>query len=213
MDIMSIVKDMPKTNKVKRVDGNRIDKIKTTISIRLGTKHRLLEIARKGESYDDVISRIVHANENLRLIVENDREMMKRSNFDNPNVMDIYQYDIGIGAIKLSDNSVIRFTYNKPLKNHYYEHYSMDVEITEVFHNNEFHNNKDIIFEDPDIYFYILEKIINLHFDPSFQVNENKQLIDPEYWRKVWDRIGLAAHSFDNDILKMLNKIMEARDG
>jgi len=210
---MNTVKDMPKTKKVRRVDGNRIDKIKTTISIKLGTKHRLLEIAKKGESFDDVISRIIHTSHNLRRIVDIDREIMERNNYKKPNVMELYEYDRGIDAIKLSDDRVIRFIYNKPLKNHNNEHYSMDVEIDEVFNNNEYHYDKEMIFDDPDIYFYIVEKIINIHFDPSFQINENKLLIDPEYWRNVWDRIGLSAHSFDKDILMMLNSMMEASDG
>ena len=58
-------------------------------------------------------------------------------------------------------------------------------------------------------YFRMIEKVINTHFDPSYSIPRNKNLLDAHYWRKVWNRVHLNDHSFDHDINRFIAGIVE----
>ena len=53
-------------NNIKIKPLKSIEKINTTITIKKGTKYQLDDIAKKGESYDDVIAKLLHESEILK---------------------------------------------------------------------------------------------------------------------------------------------------
>ena len=201
------------TNNIIRVyHPGDINKVKTTITLKLGTKNKLLNIANKGESFDDVINRIIRTNEMLENKNDKYQQIIGENNITNINRIESYHYNKGISSIKLTDDSVIRFSYNKPI-DLFEEDYTMDIHVDEIFSNNKYQLNMNDITKDKqlyvNIYFRIIEKIINLHFDSSFSLSRRKRKMDPMFWKKTWKRIGLSDHSFNYDIMKFINRTME----
>ena len=187
--------------------GN-INKSKTTITVRLGTKHQLQEIANKNESYDDVISRLISSNKRLENELENCKSILKSNKMDNYNIIESFELKRGVDSIKLSNGDQIRFTYNKPAGWPYDESYQMDIDIEKVFSDRKSALSK--LKKDPEqwilIHFWMVGRIINKHFDSAFEIPLNKNLIDTEYWRKVWDRNKLPESSYLHDIIKEIER-------
>ena len=177
-------------NDIALIKRGSINKSKTTITVRLGTKHQLQEIANKNESYDDVISRLISSNKRLENELENCKSILKSNKMDNYNIIESFELKRGVDSIKLSNGDQIRFTYNKPAGWPYDESYQMDIDIEKVFSDRKSALSK--LKKDPEqwilIHFWMVGRIINKHFDSAFEIPLNKNLIDTEYWRKVWDR-------------------------
>ena len=160
-----------------------IDKARTSINIRLGTKHRLVELAKKGESYDDVLSRLIHSFETSKRKIDeyqtflSDRDM----DYENRNIIEIAYVERGVGGIQLSNGAVIQFSYNKPSE--YNERYTMDIEIEGILAKKQLKRDTEKILEDPvqytNLYLWIIGRIINRHFDSAFEIPANKKIIDP----------------------------------
>jgi len=189
-----------------------VNKIKTTLTLKLGTKHKLSDIANKGESFDDVINRLIRSNEILEQRINEYKNALGKKGLMKLNKLESNILNRGINSVRLSDNSVIRFSYNKP-NDIIDDEYSMDIQLDEVFSNNKYQLTLEDILENKqlrsEIYFRIIEKIINIHFDSSYSIPKNKNIVDPVYWKKVWKRINLSEHSFTYDILKFINELME----
>lgn len=189
-----------------------VNKIKTTLTLKLGTKHKLSNIANKNESFDDVINRLIRSNEILEQKINEYKSIIGKKDLEKLNRLESTIINRGINSIKLSDNSVIRFTYNKP-NNVLDKDYSMDVQIDEIFSDNKYLITLKDIFENKrlksEVYFRIIEKIINIHFDSSYSIPKKKNIVDPFYWKKVWKRINLSEHSFTYDIKKFITELME----
>ncbi len=188
-----------------------INKVKTSLTVKLGTRNRLMDIARKGESFDDVINRLISTNEiNYRRVAEFE-SILKENDLIADNRIEITEISRGIGSISLGQNEAIRFSYNKPdeiVDNNY----QMDVIIEDLIPRRDMLDEYlSDIQRKKEVYFTILERIINLHFDRSFSLPMNKNLLDPYFWKKVWKRIGLSDHSLDHDVIKFIEGIMEER--
>ncbi len=50
---------MKKKTDVHVYKPGNVNKIKTTLTLKLGTKHKLSAIANKNESFDDIINRLI----------------------------------------------------------------------------------------------------------------------------------------------------------
>lgn len=202
-------------NDVTLIKKGNINKSKTTITVRLGTKHQLQEVANKNESFDDVISRLISSNRRLEKELENCRSILKSNNLDNYNIIESFESERGIDSIKLSNGDQIRFTYNKPAGWPYDESYQMDIDIEKVFSDRK--NALNQLKKDPEqwilIHFWMVGRIINRHFDNAFEIPMNKNLIDTEYWRKVWDRNKLPESSYLHDIIKEIERYEDSLNG
>lgn len=190
--------------------GNRdINKIKTTVTLKLGTKNRLLDIAKKGESFDDVINRLIGSNEmNERIIVEYEL-IMNENSLAIGNKISVDPINRGVNSIRYGEGIIVKFSYNKPgdiIDNDY----CLEAVIEDVYSNDMKMEELLSVKEDRImIYFRMIEKIINIHFDPSYSIPGNKNLLDAHYWRKVWNRVNLNDHSFDHDINRFITGTME----
>lgn len=190
-----------------------ISKSKTTITVKLGTKHKLQEIAHKGESFDDVISRLISTTEKLENDLANCKNILDSHNLSDYNIIETYNLERGIDSITISSGEQIRFTYNKPIGQPYDESYQMDIAIEKVLGAN----NPNYLYEiknNPEqrilVHLWMVARIINKHFDSAYEIPLNKMIIDPVYWRRVWDRNKLPESSYLHDILKEINQYEEA---
>ena len=190
---------------VKLIKRGSISKSKTTITVRLGTKYNLQEIANKGESFDDVISRLISTKEKLENDLTNCKSILDSHNLKEYNIIESYEIERGIDSIKLSNGNQVRFTYNKPVGWPYDESYQMDITIEKIFSKDKRNALKEIK-KDPEqkisIHLWMVGRIINKHFDSAYEIPLNKRIIDPMYWRKVWQRNKLPESSYLHDILK-----------
>lgn len=186
-----------------------INKIKTSITLKMGTKNRLVEMSGKGESFDDVINRLIRTNENYEVKIGQLEELIKKNNLEPKIKLEISEYSRGINSIRIGENEALKFSYNKPDEN-IDTNYRMDIIIEELMPDNT--KIDDLLSSMKyrlEIYFRIIEKVINLHFDRSFSLPMNKNLLNTLYWRKIWQRIGLSSHSLDHDVMKFINEIIE----
>lgn len=205
---MTYITSVINMNNVTLIKKGSINKSKTTITVRLGTKHQLQEVANKNESFDDVISRLISSNKRLEKELENCISILKSNNLDNYNIIESYESERGIDSIKLSNGDQIRFTYNKPAGWPYDESYQMDIDIEKVFSDRK--NALNQLKKDPEqwilIYLWMVGRIINKHFDSAFEIPLNKNIIDAVYWRMVWDRNKLPESSYLHDIIKEIER-------
>lgn len=190
--------------------GNRdINKIKTTVTLKLGTKNRLLDIAKKGESFDDVINRLIGSNEMNESIIAEYELIMNENSLAIGNKISVDPINRGVNSIRYGEGIIVKFSYNKPgdiIDNDY----CLEAVIEDVYSNDM--NMEELLSDKEDrimIYFRMIEKIINIHFDPSYSIPGNKNLLDTHYWRKVWNRVNLNDHSFDHDINRFITGTME----
>ena len=210
---MTLMTTMNNGKEISLSKRGTINKVKTSINIRLGTKHRLLELAKKGESYDDVISRLIHTFESSKKQIENYQAILINQNIDyeNRNIIEATYVERGVDGIQLSNGAIIQFSYSKPSE--FNERYTMDVEIDEVIGKKKIKTETQTILEDPvqytNIRLWIVGRIINRHFDPAFEIPANKMIIDPVYWERVKNRVGLSEMSYHHDILDLIKKYEE----
>lgn len=195
---------MQDINEITLVKKGSLNKIKTTITVKMGTKHRLLELARKGESYDDVISRLIHSYDKYENEMIYYRNLLSHYNIEERNIIEVSKLDRGIDAITLSNGAVIQFSYNKPisLPNDLYQ---MDIQIDKVISGKKIKKMVEEMMKDPYqkimVHLWMVGRVINRHFDIAFELPSRKMIIDPIYWKKVKDRIGLPESSYKHDIL------------
>ena len=92
---------------IKLKEKGTIDKITTSIGLKMGTKHRLSELAKKGESYDDVIVRLIGKTERLHRENETLRERLQSLDASDVNVIELAELERGVDSITLSDGTII----------------------------------------------------------------------------------------------------------
>jgi hypothetical protein len=194
-----------------------VDKVRTTIGVRLATKYLLLDNSLPGESFEDTILRIIHerndlSKENSRLV-----EILEKNNVKIPNVIKISRGERELNLIELSDGSTIHFSYNLPAndldKN---SDYTMDIMVEYVIIDGKKVSFSDLSLSHKDsiiLMMKMVEKVINLNFDKGFELPEKTFLIDPLYWKKVYSRVGLGDSSYLNDIMKLVQEYESGPDG
>jgi hypothetical protein len=196
------------------VKKGAIDRIKTTITVKLGTKHRLLDLARKGESYDDVISRLIISYERQENDIEYYRNLLTHydKDFEKRNIIEARKIERGINAITLSNGAVVQFSYNKP-QIPIDEFYQMDIQFEKVIAKKKEKKIVDKLLKDPRqkvlLELWMVARVINQHFDTAFEISSNKMIIDPVYWRKVKERVLLPETSYKHDIIRPIKEYEE----
>lgn len=212
--IMTIITIMQDIEEVTLVKKGAIDRIKTTITVKLGTRHRLQELARKSESYDDVISRLIVSHERHEDEIRYYRNLLAHydKDFDKRNIIETRRLDRGIDAITLSNGAVVQFSYNKP-ESPVDEFYQMDIQFDKVISKKKGKMLVRELMKDPRqrtmINLWMVARVINRHFDSAYEVPSNRMVIDPVYWRKVKERIGLPESSYKHDIIKLIKEYEE----
>ncbi len=211
-DVSNMVADVD-TTRISLVKKGSIDRVTTTLAVKLGTKHRLQDIAKKGESYDDVISGLIMSNAKQASEISRYQALLQEHDVKEPNILEVSQIEKGVGGITLSNGAVIQFSYNLPSLP-ITDSYEMDIEITKFIATKAQEKEVEAMLEDSDqnlmLHLWMVGRIITMHFDPAFELPSRKRIIDPVYWKKVRGRIGLSDGSYRYDIM---GPIMKYEDG
>jgi hypothetical protein len=187
-------------------DMNNVNKVRTTIGVRLATKYLILENSKPGESLEDTIVRIIKTNELLLNENENLREILLKNDIMT-NQLVLTNLERGRNAITY-ENTSYQFSYNIPddeLAN--INEYTMEISIEKIIENGKAIDMEEVELEDIlKVHFKIIEKIINLHFDSSFQVHGKIFIFDPRYWKKIFNRVGLPDSSYIKDLIPLIDE-------
>lgn len=197
--------------------NNSINKLRTSIGVRLWTKNRLLDHSKPGESLDDTIARVLNTYDRQAEIIERLESIISTNNIKEPNYIGL-QKDIRINDVVTTESGLnIYFSYKKPiLEFPDIEHYHMDVVLSKADQKGKKKKFEDLGFSIDDwmlVRFKIIEKIINTHFDPSFQLPEKTSVFNLLYWSKVCSRVGLPNNSFERDILTIISDYERCGEG
>jgi len=190
------------------INNKSVSKVMTTVTVRNGTRHDLMSLAKKGESFDDVISRLVHTLRRL----ESENEALK-ARLKSLNALDVNRIELGniertSDVLRFSDGMNIVFDYNLPIIPTE-EGYVMDIEVENVLSGN-----KKLKFDTVAgngkkkamLKLQMVAKVINRHFDPAFEMPSRNLVIDPVYWKKIYERVGLPMSSYTGDILPIISE-------
>jgi len=200
---------------IKLRKNETIENIGTSIGVKLGTKHRLQKMAKKGESYDGAIVRLMQTTE--RLALENERMSSRLAELGEKgtNILDISKVERGVDSIELDDGTHIVFTYNLPREKGSDELYEMDIRIKDTTRKGK-NIDPGTLMIDPYqkamINLWMIARVITVHFDPVFQVPSNTMIIDPVYWRQAAERVGLSEESYTHDILTVISDYERERN-
>jgi len=186
-----------------------LDRVKTTVTLSLGTKNRLKDLGKKGESFDDIVSRLINTMEHDGYY----REMwMEQARKDGRNLIIIDEYERGTDIIELPDGTVVRFTYNIPHEG-LDEFYEMMIQEEMTIPPEEDDGDGQTSSIDPiNTHLRMVARIIRNHFDTNFHLPMNRNIIDTRYWTIVRDRVRLPETSFRADILIPLNRYPGVND-
>jgi hypothetical protein len=184
----------------------QFEKARTSIRVRLSTRNMIQDRSLPGESMDDSLVRILNENEIRSKEVERLRNLLDVHKIKEPNLISNYTQTRNTDLIQPTDGILIEFSYNAPTKDD--PDYRMDITIERIVKDDRIIsfdeldlNNKERI----DVYFSVIERIINENFDRGFALPRNRNLMDPKYWKRVWKRVGLTDISYINDVLKVMN--------
>jgi len=178
------------------------EKAMTSIRVKLSTRNLVRERSLPGESMDDIIVRIINENDKRSKEIDYLRKLLENHNIVEPNVISVHSQVRTKDTIGPINSILIVFSYNIPQKGN--NDYIIDIMVERVIKDE-----KTISFDDLNlgvkdrnrIYFQMVERVINEYFDRGFSLQLNRNLMDEEYWKKVWKRVGLSDTSFMNDIL------------
>ena len=73
--------------KIELQRKKKISRANTTIAVKMGTKYKLLEMSRSGESYDEVISRLISTNEMLEKYREYSDKLLEQHDLKAKNLL------------------------------------------------------------------------------------------------------------------------------
>ncbi len=185
----------------------QFEKASSSIRVRLSTRNMIQDRSLPGESMDDTLVRIVNENETLSKGIEHLRNLLDSYKIKDPNLISNFIQNRNKDLIQLSEDTVIEFSYNEPGKDNH--DYRMDIIIERIVKDDSIlsfdeleMNNKGRL----DVYFSIIERIINENFDRGFTLPRNRNLLDPKYWKRVWNRVGLTDSSYINDLMRVINE-------
>lgn len=190
---------------VEILSQGSIEKIDTTITVKMGTKHRLADLASKGESYDDVIARLLMEVD--RLGAENEQYRSRLDELDalDINVVELSKEKRREDALQLNDELTVVFSYISPPRP-VGDEYRMDIQVPRYIRKGKTLKELDT---DPasaaQIALALITKIINIHFDPAFTLSRKANIFDPRYWKKVCRRVGLPMSSYMSDIFPVIS--------
>ncbi len=179
-----------------------IEKRKTTITVRLGTKYRLDGYKEKSESYDDTITRLLSELEKLRKEKEEQQTFIRDNIGELPNRIEFLELKRSRGALNLTDMTVY-YTYNRPPDIPPPDGYVMSIEVEEIRpeetpekpSTGEIHP-----MEAMEIYLLIVSAIIGRHFDKTYYPPSRFNSIDRHYWDLIFQKYGIPWSSYHEDI-------------
>lgn len=179
----------------------QLDKVKSTITISLGTKNRLRNL--KGpNSYEQFINYLIRTHQD------------KNESSTNANMLELQKFERKKGLITKNQFSIL-FSYNKYTNSN---SYFFDIELENITYKGqkstltEFFkslNNKQIfiynIADEYKLHFQMLEQAINQEIEPQFK--HNGTVLDYFKWKQEFKILNLPAKSFNEDIMEKLNNI------
>jgi hypothetical protein len=202
------------------------DRIRTTITVWLGTKHMLQDRAKKGESYDRLIHRLVGRLD--RLEIENAylegrlRELGEaKSNLAQSipvertrgmiEVLRISHEGKGRGRTEATERLRIMYGYNRPRDPPPPEGYTMDIEPTSVFRDDGEASFEDVFPDGKDwavCRLLMVADVIRLRFNPTYIAPDVSaiNIVDARYWRDVYETYGVPWSSYNADVLWIIEE-------
>jgi hypothetical protein len=196
---------------MKYIGSSRsVDKVRTTIGVKMATKYLILDHSKPGESLEDTIVRTIIMND--QLVAENKRmnDLLIEHNVMGSNLLVQYIFKRRKESIEPYEGSMIHFSYAQPPEDPILmKEYEMDIMVERTIENG-----KEISFDELDLeisdriklHFMMVEKVINLHFDKGFKMHKKAFLIDPNYWKRTYGRVGLPESSYLKDILSYIDE-------
>jgi hypothetical protein len=176
--------------------NTELDKVKSTITISLGTKNRLREL-KGNKSYEDFINYLLRTRNEL---------------MHNNNTIEIQKFKRIKGIYKFSNYSIL-FSYNKPNNS---PHFIFDISIETIrYRGNKIKHkhflkktlkisDKDEIQLESDLYFRLLTISINDSIDHLFKHKGRNE--DHYLWKQEFETLNLPKSSFENDVIEKLNE-------
>ncbi len=189
-------------------DIRDIDKVRTSIGVRMATKYLILDHSLPGESLEDTIVRLVKTHDRLNREKEELVDLINRNDIIEPNVISASSIERGVDSIEFNGGMIVHYSYNIPSKEALInDEYRMEVQIEKVFQDGlkgtidiGSVSEKELM----NIHFHMVEKIINEHFDKAFKIQDNLNLFDYRYWKRVFFRVGLPESSYLTDVLSRI---------
>lgn len=209
---MDLIESMISMENIEPIWKETVSNVPTTITLKLGIKHRLDDLGRKNDTYEDIIIRLI--NDNARLKRENDHlsSLLEKISVKNINLFEKYTLHRQFNSLGLSNDIYIKFSYDLPDVNLYGNH-SFNLRIEEIIWKNSILQGIEELTDDmrsiTKIHLWLISKIIIDEYDPWFDIPKKKNIIDPIYWKKVWKRVGLSMESYNMDIMGIINNYQE----
>ncbi len=188
-----------------------VDKVRTSIGLRMATKYLILDHSMPGESLEDTIVRLIHSYDRLKQENEELLELIERNGITQKNLLSIDKVERILDSIEINLDLVIHYSYNMPPKEiKKLDDYQMDIQLEKVFTNGKNYSFKELDLSEEemiDIHFRIVEKIINEHFDKAYKIPDNLNLFDYRYWKRVFFRVGLPESSYLSDVISTITVV------
>ncbi len=189
-----------------------VSDVPTTITLKLGIKHKLDDLGRKNDTYENIIIRMF--NENVRLKKENDHlsSILEMVDTKDRNIIEKIELHRQLNSLSFSNDIHIKFSYDLPNVDRYGNH-SFNLRIEEIIRKNSILQGMEELTDDmrsiTKIHLWLISKIIIDEYDPFLDIPKKKNIIDPIYWKNVWKRTGLSMETYNTDIMGIINNYQE----
>lgn len=178
---------------------SELDKVKSTITISLGTKNRLRTL-KGGFSYEQFINYLLRNNK------------VEKSNKKLKNTLVFQKFDRKQGFY-IQENFGISFIYNKYVDSNLYV---FDIQLKDVMisgrkvsfrefitSDNSSFNYVNYLKEEYRFYFKILEEAIKAEIEPLFKHKGSFE--DYFRWQEEFKMLNLSKKSFEEDVMEKLS--------
>ena len=181
--------------------NSELDKIKSTITISLGTKNRLRKL-KGSQSYEGAINGLIRQIE----------EVKKQKQIDENNYIELQKFN-RVKEIYSFEEFKILFSYNQYNLS---RNFQFDISIDTVREKGEKtdiviflrkvseRNKKSLIETEYRAYFQLLETAIKKEIEPLFR--HNSLFADYFSWEREFENLNLSKKSFKEDVMSKLNK-------
>lgn len=186
-----------------------LDKIKSTITISLGTKNRLRKL-KGSQSYENFISYLVRTRNQVAHNPTNSIEFQKHER-----VKALYRFEMNKIIKNSPDTYAVLFSYNKYTDS---PNFWFDIKIESIRDNMgreisipdfvkeiylEILSPKQNLLTEYKVYFGLIETAIQKEIDPQFH---HKCRIEDYYlWNEEFKILNLPKKSFEEDVMDKLN--------
>jgi len=190
--------------------------VQTTITLKLGVKHRLDDLGKKTDTYENIITRMINENESLKKENDHLMSLVEKSNVNSRNIIEKHTSHRQYNSLPFTESIHIKFSYDLPDINKY-ENHSFNLRIEEIIWRNSIYNDIEGITKDrkliTKVNLWLISKLLIDEYDPFLEIPKKKNIIDPVFWKSIWKRIGLSMESYNIDIMGIINYYQERSDG